>query len=46
MSAEPFYKSPAFQKGFWVSLALNSSGLMFACSVMALGFVGAGMSSG
>ena len=45
MTPEPFYKSGAFQNGFWISLAVNSVGLMFACSVMALGFVGAGMSS-
>lgn len=46
MSAEPFYKSPAFQKGFLISLSANGAGLMFACSMMGLGFVGAGMSSG
>jgi hypothetical protein len=46
MSTEPFYKSGAFQKGFFISLAVNGVGLMFACSLMALGFVGAGMSSG
>jgi hypothetical protein len=46
MTPEPFYKSSAFQKGFFVSLSVNGVGLMFACSVMALGFVGAGMSSG
>jgi hypothetical protein len=30
---------------FITSLAVNGLGLVFACSVMALGFVGAGMSS-
>ena len=45
MIPEPFYKSSAFLQGFFVSLGVNASGLMFACSVMALGFVGAGMSS-
>jgi hypothetical protein len=46
MTPEPFYKSGGFQKGFLISLSVNGVGLMFACSVMALGFVGAGMSSG
>ena len=46
MSAEPFYKSSAFQKGFLVSLTANGAGLFFACPVLALGFLGAGLSSG
>ena len=45
MTPESFYKSGAFQNGFWISLAVNGVGLLFACSVMGLGFVGAGMSS-
>lgn len=45
MTTEPVYKSGAFQKGFFASLAANGAGLMFACSLLALGFVGMGMSS-
>ncbi|PKN94462.1 MAG: hypothetical protein CVU44_05090 [Chloroflexi bacterium HGW-Chloroflexi-6] len=45
MIPEPFHKSAAFQKGFYISLAVNVAGLVFACSIMSLGFVGAGMSS-
>jgi hypothetical protein len=45
MTPEPFYKSSAFLQGFFVSLGVNAFGLMFACSVMAPGLVGAGMSS-
>jgi hypothetical protein len=45
MTPAPFHQSGAFQKGFFVSLSVNGAGLLFACSVMALGFVGAGMSS-
>ncbi len=46
MTPEPFYKSRAFQNNLVISLALNGVGLMFACSVLGVGFMGAGMSSG
>jgi len=45
MMSDPFYKSGAFQKGFFVSLAVTGTGVVFACPVLGLGFLGAGLSS-
>ncbi len=46
MNRATFSISGAFQKGVLVALAANGAGLLCACPVLALGFLGAGLSSG
>lgn len=42
---ESVFRSAPFGKGLFVALAANGAGLLFACSVLAFGFFGVGMSS-